>query len=193
MRSVTGVDSGVIVSTKGRLDYSNATFNASPGDVLNGAPIAVLVDGGTASASEVLTGALQDHHRAIVVGSRTFGKGSVQTVLPLDNGDSIKLTTARYYTPNGASIQARGIRPDVALKPTRKGQIDSTASGESTRERDLPGHLASSADAGDDDEGADSVVFADSYAIGEGLRALKHPPAAALLQHATATPAATRH
>lgn len=190
------LDSGVIVSTRGRLDYSNATFNASPGDVLNGAPIAVLVDGGTASASEVLTGALQDHHRAIVVGSRTFGKGSVQTVLPLDNGDSIKLTTARYYTPDGASIQARGIRPDVMLKPTDKSQIDATAAADAARERDLPGHLASASDASDgDDEGADSVVFADSYAIGEGLKALKHPPVSKGAQHttATATSPVTRH
>ena len=165
------LDDGVIVSTKGRLSYSNATFTASPGDVLDGAPIVVLVDGGTASASEVLTGALQDQHRAQVVGSRTFGKGSVQTVLPLDNGDSIKLTTARYYTPSGKSIQARGIRPDVVLKPTAANQKDASAS-DNTRERDLPGHLAEGG-GNDGDEGGDAVVFADDYAIAEALKVLK--------------------
>ncbi|HTA64351.1 MAG TPA: S41 family peptidase [Xanthomonadaceae bacterium] len=190
------LDSGTIVSTKGRLSYSNATFTASPGDVLNGAPIVVLVDGGTASASEVLTGALQDNHRAEVVGSRTFGKGSVQTVLPLDNGDSIKLTTARYYTPSGKSIQARGIRPDIVLKPTTKSEVDTT-DPDTTRERDLPGHLASSSDAGDDDEGGDAVVFTDNYAIAEGLKALKRMPARiasgpASVQAAAASPT-TKH
>ena len=190
------LDSGTIVSTKGRLSYSNATFTASPGDVLHGAPIVVLVDGGTASASEVLTGALQDNHRALVVGSRTFGKGSVQTVLPLDNGDAIKLTTARYYTPSGKSIQARGIRPDIALKPTSAKELDKSDS-DNERERDLPGHLASSSDAGDDDEGGDAVVFTDSYAIAEGLKALKRMPASmankpATVQAAAASPT-TKH
>ncbi len=175
------LDSGVIVSTKGRLSYSNATFTASPGDVLERAPIVVLVDGGTASASEVLTGALQDQHRAMVVGSRTFGKGSVQTVLPLDNGDSIKLTTTRYYTPSGKSIQARGIHPDVVLKPGTANQAKAPA-GDNTRERDLPGHLAD-VDGNDTDEGGDAVVFADDYAIGEALKVLKTMP--------LVTPAAT--
>src|SRR3546814_16620997 len=87
---------------------------------MHGAPVAVLVDAGSASASEVLAGALHDNGRARIVGSRTFGKGSVQTLLPLDNGDSVKLTTARSYTPSGKSIQARGIEPDVVLKPKGK-------------------------------------------------------------------------
>jgi carboxyl-terminal processing protease len=165
------LDSGVIVSTKGRLSYSNATFTALPGDVLNAAPMVVLVDGGTASASEVLAGALHDQHRALIVGSRTFGKGSVQTVLPLDNGDSIKLTTARYYTPSGKSIQARGIRPDVVLKPIAASQGKAQAS-DGMRERDLPGHLAEG-DGNDGDEGGDVTVFADDFAIGEALKVLK--------------------
>ena len=165
------LDSGVIVSTKGRLSYSNATFRALPGDVLKAAPMVVLVDGGTASASEVLAGALHDQHRALIVGSRTFGKGSVQTVLPLDNGDSIKLTTARYYTPSGKSIQARGIRPDVVLKPIAASQGKSQAS-DGMRERDLPGHLAEG-DGNDGDEGGDVTVFADDFAIGEALKVLK--------------------
>src|SRR3546814_2238747 len=94
---------------------------------MHGAPVAVLVDAGSASASEVLAGALHDNGRARIVGSRTFGKGSVQTLLPLDNGDSVKLTTARYYTPSGKSIQARGIDPDVVLKPEGKEGEDSHA------------------------------------------------------------------
>ena len=165
------LDSGVIVSTKGRLASSNSTYTATPGDVLDGAPIVVLVDGGTASASEVLAGALHDQHRALIVGSRTFGKGSVQTVLPLDNGDAIKLTTARYYTPSGKSIQARGIRPDRILKPTVASQGRALPS-DGVRERDLPGHLAES-EADDGDEGGDATVFADAFAIAEGLKVLK--------------------
>jgi carboxyl-terminal processing protease len=192
------LDSGVIVSTKGRLTYSNTTYTATPGDVLNGAPIVVLVDGGTASASEVLAGALHDQHRAMIVGSRTFGKGSVQTVLPLDNGDSIKLTTARYYTPSGKSIQARGIRPDVVLKPSAASQGKAPPS-DGVRERDLPGHLAES-DVDDGDEGGDATVFSDDFAIAEGLKALKGMPAKSSTEHgstehaATSTPpTATKH
>jgi carboxyl-terminal processing protease len=145
----------------------------------------VLVDGGTASASEVLTGALQDHKRALVVGSRTFGKGSVQTVLPLDNGDSIKLTTARYFTPSGKSIQARGIHPDVVLKPTAANQKNASVN-DNTRERDLPGHLAEG-DGSDNDEGGDAVVFADDYATGEALKVLKTMPAKQSATAATPT------
>ena len=111
------LDKGDIVSTRGRDPVGDALFRATPGDRLGGAPMVVLVDAGSASAAEVLTAALRDNRRARVVGSRTFGKGSVQTVLPLDNGDAIKLTTARYYTPSGKSIQAHGIDPDVVLKP----------------------------------------------------------------------------
>jgi carboxyl-terminal processing protease len=184
------LDSGVIVTTRGRLSYSNATFTASPGDVLNGAPIAVLVDGGTASAAEVLTGALQDNHRALVVGSRTFGKGSVQTVLPLDNGDSIKLTTARYYTPSGKSIQASGIRPDVVLKPGRSNR-DKSQTGNGMRESDLPGHLAGG-DGNDAQEGGDVAVFADNYAIAQALKVLKGMPAKPVTQPAAEQSAVTQ-
>ena len=115
------LDKGGIVSTKGRAMIGDSRFDATPGDRLNGAPVVVLVDAGSASAAEVLAGALADNKRAKVVGSRTFGKGSVQTLLPLDNGDSVKLTTARYYTPSGHSIQALGIVPDVVLKPDGGG------------------------------------------------------------------------
>jgi carboxyl-terminal processing protease len=130
------LDSGRIVSTRGRIAISDAQFSATPGDRMHGAPVVVLVDAGSASAAEVLAGALTDNHRARIVGSRTFGKGSVQTLLPLDNGDSVKLTTARYYTPSGKSIQARGIMPDVVLQPD-KG-VDAHAD---YAEALLPGHL----------------------------------------------------
>jgi carboxyl-terminal processing protease len=130
------LDSGRIVSTRGRIAISDAQFSATPGDRMHGAPVVVLVDAGSASAAEVLAGALTDNHRARIVGSRTFGKGSVQTLLPLDNGDSVKLTTARYYTPSGKSIQARGIMPDVVLHPD-KG-VDAHAD---YAEALLPGHL----------------------------------------------------
>jgi carboxyl-terminal processing protease len=132
------LEKGRIVSTRGRIAISDSEFSATPGDRLNGAPVVVLVDAGSASAAEVLAGALADNHRARVVGSRTFGKGSVQTLLPLDNGDSVKLTTARYYTPSGKSIQARGIEPDVLLHAGKDG-IDGTVSDYA--EALLPGHL----------------------------------------------------
>ena len=140
------LDDGVIVVTKGRLAFANARYHAKPGDLADGAPVVVLVDAGTASAAEVLAGALQDHRRATVMGSRTFGKGSVQTVVPLENGDSVKLTTARYYTPDGRSIQARGIRPDIVIRGEASRGL---------REQDLPGHLR-----GDDEA-------ADGFAMGE--------------------------
>jgi carboxyl-terminal processing protease len=131
------LEKGGIVSTRGRNPVADATFNATPGDRMRGAPVVVLVDAGSASASEVLAAALRDNKRAQIVGSRTFGKGVVQTVFPLDNGDAVKLTTARYYTPSGKSIQARGIDPDVVLKP------DATVKGArgDISEATLPGHL----------------------------------------------------
>ena len=130
------LDKGGIVSTRGRNPLGDTFYNATAGDRMHGAAVVVLVDAGSASASEVLTAALHDNKRARVVGSRTFGKGSVQSVLPLDNGDAIKLTTARYYTPNGSSIQARGIDPDVVVKPNGAG-----GSAGSYAEAALPGHL----------------------------------------------------
>ena len=132
------LDKGRIVSTRGRVAISDAEFSATPGDRLAGAPVVVLVDAGSASASEVLAGALKDNGRARIVGSQTFGKGSVQTLLPLDNGDSVKLTTARYYTPSGKSIQARGIAPDVVLHPAKDARNGGKAD---YSEAMLPGHL----------------------------------------------------
>jgi carboxyl-terminal processing protease len=147
------LDAGNIVTTRGRIAVSDAKFDATPGDRLQGAPLVVLVDAGSASASEVLAGALRDNNRARVIGSRTFGKGSVQTVLPLDNGDSVKLTTARYYTPSGKSIQASGIVPDVVLKPDVAK--DAGAVPFDYSEAALPGHLRG------DDEGADGYRAGD--------------------------------
>lgn len=131
------LDEGVIVSTRGRNSTMQMEFSAQPGQWLPDTPVMLLVDRGTASASEVLAGALQDHERAIIIGERTFGKGSVQSVLPLRNGGGIKLTTARYYTPNGRSIQAEGIEPDVIMK---WGEPADTGDSRK-READLERHL----------------------------------------------------
>src|SRR5690606_16528179 len=129
---------GDIVSTRGRIALSDTLFGSTPGDRLNDAPLVLVVDAGTASAAEVLAGALRDNGRARIVGSRTFGKGSVQTLLPLDNGGSVKLTTARYYTPSGKSIQALGIVPDVLLHPAQDAENGGRAD---VTEAVLPRHL----------------------------------------------------
>jgi carboxyl-terminal processing protease len=110
------LDSGVIVSAKGRTPESKFEMSATPGDALKGAPIVVLVDGGSASAAEIVAGALKDNHRATLMGRTTFGKGSVQTVLPLGDDRALKLTTSLYYTPSGTSINHRGIAPDIELE-----------------------------------------------------------------------------
>ena len=172
------LDEGVIVSTKGRLNYANAEFKARRGDLLQGAPIVILSDSGTASAAEVLAGALRDHKRALVMGTASFGKGSVQTVLPMDNGDSIKLTTARYYTPSGVSIQASGIEPDVLL-PEDAELAASSNRPPSLRERDLPGHLRGDREVIEGDTGATASPMPeraeelDDFAVREALNLLK--------------------
>ncbi len=160
------LESGGIVSTRGRETIGDSRFDATPGDRLHGAPVVVLVDAGSASAAEVLAGALHDNKRARVVGSRTFGKGSVQTLLPLDNGDSIKLTTARYYTPSGHSIQARGIEPDVVLHP-EGGQRRPAPVSEAV----LPGHLAAETGAMEGDNAGE--VLPDAKPIEAALVELK--------------------
>jgi carboxyl-terminal processing protease len=116
------LNEGLIVSASGRAADAQFAMSAKPGDLLNGAPIAVLVNGGSASASEIVAGALKDHQRAVLVGSRTFGKGSVQTVVPLSDGRAIKLTTSRYFTPSGESIHQKGIAPDIEVKPVAGDQ-----------------------------------------------------------------------
>lgn len=133
------LESGMIVYTKGRIENSAMQFTASRGDLLANIPIVVLVNEGSASASEIVAGALQDHKRAIILGTTTFGKGSVQTVLPLTNKKAIKLTTALYFTPNGRSIQAEGIVPDIWVERSTVTKIK--ANPFRVKEKNLPGHL----------------------------------------------------
>lgn len=134
------IDDGLIVYTQGRMADSEQRYNARTPDSIHGVPIVVLVNEGTASASEIVAGALQDHGRAIVMGTTTFGKGSVQTILPLTNEKAIKLTTARYYTPNGKSIQAEGIIPDIWVD--RSKVTPAKSNPWRIKEKNLPKHLA---------------------------------------------------
>jgi carboxyl-terminal processing protease len=136
------LEEGLIVSTRGRNSTMQMEFSAKEGQWLPDTPVIVLVDRGTASASEVFAGALQDHGRALIVGERTFGKGSVQSVLPLRNGAGVKLTTARYYTPSGRSIQAEGIRPDIIIESMELADTED----ERIREADLDRHLENDRD-----------------------------------------------
>ena len=135
------LEKGPIVSIRGRDPENTREFDATPGDVIDGKPLVVLVNGGSASAAEIVAGALQDQHRGILVGTKTFGKGSVQTIVPLQNDDAIKLTTARYYTPSGRSIQAEGIVPDVVLRPVKISKLDGVDGDGFIKEADLKGRL----------------------------------------------------
>ncbi len=133
------ITDGVIVSTRGRLEESEVKYTATPNDYLKDAPMVVLVNEGSASASEIVAGALQDHGRAVIMGTNTFGKGSVQTILPINNGAALKITTARYYTPNDRSIQATGIVPDVVVEDLEFKRKEDN--GSLLRESNLQGHL----------------------------------------------------
>ena len=134
------LDQGAIVLTKGRNIEETQRSNARPGDIAEGKKIVVLINGGSASASEIVAGALQDHHRATIVGTRSFGKGSVQTIIPLGSNGALRLTTARYYTPSGRSIQAKGIEPEVVVEEELPDELKKTAAN-SVGEVNLRGHL----------------------------------------------------
>ncbi len=170
------IDDGLIVYTEGRLDDSSHRYLATPGDSLNGAPLVVLINGGSASASEIVAGAVQDHKRGIILGTKSFGKGSVQTIQELRNGSAVKLTTARYFTPNGRSIQAKGIEPDIKLSTLRISEKDEKSS-ETYSESDLEGRLSNpngETDSADGEDKDDSEALAQSdFQLYEALNLLK--------------------
>ena len=170
------LEKGLIVYTEGRVSDSKLKFKASPEDVLKGAPMVVLVNGGSASASEIVAGALQDHKRAIIMGTETFGKGSVQTILPMNNKTAVKLTTARYYTPSGRSIQAEGIKPDITLENFKLTAVDGP-SVTPVKEADLSNHLdngdAEKNSATDQEGEAKGSLATSDYALYEALNLLK--------------------
>jgi carboxyl-terminal processing protease len=160
------LEQGEIVSTRGRTSDNAQRFNATPGDIAGGLPVVVLINSGSASASEIVAGALQDHRRGILLGTRSFGKGSVQTIMPLGRAGAIKLTTQRYFTPSGRSIQAKGIEPDifveqVRLEPLRGRNIE-------RHEEDLRGALKNPAD-GDATSSEESSVAAASAESGQPI------------------------
>ena len=169
------LEQGLIVYTKGRVDDSKLEFKAGPDDILHGAPLVVLVNGGSASASEIVAGALQDQGRALILGSKTFGKGSVQTIVPIDDRTALKLTTARYYTPSGRSIQAQGIVPDIELARGNLALADESDVAP-VKEADLMRHL-DNGEAGEagktDGTDGEAALATEDYELSEALNLLK--------------------
>ena len=157
------LDQGAIVLTKGRNPEETQRANARAGDITDGKPIVVLINGGSASASEIVAGALQDHHRATLVGTRSFGKGSVQTIIPLGGGGALRLTTARYYTPSGRSIQALGITPEVKVEEELPKDASKSAGG-TVGEASLRGHLKNEGEPDDAEEAGSSSYVPDDKA-----------------------------
>ncbi len=167
----TFIEDGVIVSTRGRIAENNQEFLATPSDLLEGKPIVVLINDGSASASEIVAGALQDHKRALVLGTESFGKGSVQTVMNISEHEAVKLTTARYYTPNGQSIQASGIVPDVYV--AQRQFKESVEGFKRIKENDLPGHLENDAQPKTKQNTVEvSALLAEDYQLNEAFNLL---------------------
>jgi len=172
------LENGLIVYTDGREPGSKLRYTATSGDVLDGAPLIVLVNGGSASASEIVAGAMQDHGRAIIMGTKTFGKGSVQTIQDLPGGGAVKLTTARYFTPKGRSIQALGIEPDIETRQATLTQVEESI--DPLTESNLSGHLKGGDEQAEGDASEDTATTAgaansvgDDYQLNEALNLLR--------------------